>query len=132
MGSSPNDWEALPLNARPMRDLLLLLPRLEVTETLEVDYTATDAALLLLICDEAEATMETVLRGLSTIGMLLANATPEIETGEIGANAIEALGWFIGELGEFSAACHCLAAAGRRYVADYQPDVMPNVEGVKL
>jgi hypothetical protein len=123
---------ALSMSARPMRDLVLLLPRLEVGKGLAVDYAGTDAALLLQLCENAEVTMATILLGISSVSMLLANATPEVETGEIAPNAIEAIANLLGELAEVAAACHCLAAAGRRYVENYQPDVGEVVEGVRL
>jgi hypothetical protein len=131
MGSAEEGNSALSMSARPMRDLILLLPRLEVRNSLEIDYAGSDAAVLLQVCANAEVTMSTLMHGLSSIGMLLANCTPEIETGEIAPNAIEAIGWCTAELAEVAAVCNVIAAAGRRHLANYKPDTTRVVEGAK-
>ena len=104
---------------RPMRDLILQLPLLNVTPTLEIDYPAADAALLVQVADNAETAMRVVQLGLSAVGQLLVRAAPEVEAGEISGDAIEALGWLMSELGEFSATAFALAAACRRFTTGY-------------
>lgn len=115
---------------RPMRDLLLQLPLLTVTRELDIDYAAADPALLVQLADNAETAMRTIHLGLSAVGLLLAHSAPEIETRDISADATEALGWLMAELGEFAAVAHCIAIACRRHAADYSPrtvKIIPNV-----
>lgn len=42
-------------DSRPMRDLLLLLPLLQVTPAMEIDFAAADAALLMQIESDSDA-----------------------------------------------------------------------------
>lgn len=49
---------------RPMRDLILQLPLLNVTQALEIDYQAADPALLAQVADNAETAMHVVQLGL--------------------------------------------------------------------
>lgn len=116
---------------RPMRDLILQLPLLNVTPTLEIDYPAADAALLVQVADNAETAMHVVQLGLSAVGQLLVRAAPEVETGEISGDAIEALGWLMSELGEFSATAFALAFACRRFTHDYAPYQSRPVAGAR-
>ena len=116
---------------RPMRDLILQLPLLNVTPTLEIDYPAADAALLVQVADNAETAMHVVQLGLSAVGQLLVRAAPEVETGEISGDAIEALGWLMSELGEFSATAFALASACRRFTHDYSPYQSRPVTGAR-
>ena len=116
---------------RPMRDLILQLPLLNVTPTLEIDYAAADAALLVQVADNAETAMHVVQLGLSAVGQLLVRAAPEVETGEISGDAIEALGWLMSELGEFSATAFALASACRRFTHDYAPYQSRPVAGAR-
>ena len=116
---------------RPMRDLILQLPLLNVTSTLEIDYPAADAALLVQVADNAETAMRVVQLGLSAVGQLLVRAAPEVETGEISGDAIEALGWLMSELGEFSATAFALASACRRFTHDYAPYQSRPVTGAR-
>ena len=106
---------------RPMRDLILQLPLLNVTPTLEIDYPAADAALLVQVADNAETAMHVVQLGLSAVGQLLVRAAPEVETGEISGDAIESLGWLMAELGELAGCCFALAASCREHLADAAP-----------
>ena len=116
---------------RPMRDLILQLPLLNVTPTLEIDYPAADAALLVQVADNAETAMHVVQLGLSAVGQLLVRAAPEVETGEISGDAIEALGWLMSELGEFSATAFTLTSACRRITHDYAPYQSRPVTGAR-
>lgn len=106
---------------RPMRDFILQLPLLNVTPSLEIDYPAADAELLVQIADNAETAMHVVQLGLSAVGQLLVRAAPEVEAGEISKDSIEALGWLMSELGDFSATAFALASACRRFTSDYAP-----------
>lgn len=118
-------------NRRPMRDLLLQLPLLSVTPSGEIDYEAADPDLLVQIADNAEISMRTIHLGLSAIGVLLAHAAPELDTGDITANVVEALGWAICEWSDAAATINCLAVASRRYTADYAPQESHQVENAK-
>ena len=117
---------------RPLRDLLLQLPLLQVTPDGEIDYAATDPALLVQIAHNAETSMHTLHLGLSAVGVLLAHSAPEIETRDIAGDAIEALGWCISEWGEFAIVAHSLSAACRRYTADYKPRTTKDVPNVRV
>lgn len=133
MTTSDTDSRSLVVDlSRPMRDLLLQLPLLEVTPAAEIDFPATDAALLLQLCDNAERSMDTILNGLAAVGHLLATAAPEVETRSIPGDVIESLGWLMAELGDFAATAHCLTAAGRRYLSDYAPETKKHVPNVKV
>lgn len=116
---------------RPMRDLILQLPLLNVTPTLEIDYPAADAALLVQVADNAETAMHVVQLGLSAVGQLLVRAAPEVEAGEISGDSIEALGWLMSELGDFSATAFALASACRRFTTDYAPYQVRQVPGAR-
>lgn len=116
---------------RPMRDLILQLPLLNVTPSLEIDYPAADAALLVQVADNAETAMHVVQLGLSVVGQLLVRAAPEVEAGEISGNSIEALGWLMSELGDFSATAFALASACRRFTSDYAPYQSRHVPGAR-
>ena len=78
-------------STRPMRELLLQLPLLPTTSDHRIDYEAADADLLLELADKAEIVMNTINLGLSTVGTILAHASPEVGS-EISAYTIEALG----------------------------------------
>lgn len=116
---------------RPMRDLILQLPLLNVTPSLEIDYPAADAALLVQVADNAETAMHVVQLGLSAVGQLLVRAAPEVEAGEISGDSIEALGWLMSELGDFSATAFALASACRRFTSDYAPYQSQHVPGAR-
>ena len=103
---------------RPMRDLLLQMPMLQITPDGEIDYAASNPALLVQIANNAETSLRTIHLGLAAVGVLLAHSAPEIETRDISGDAVEALGWFMAELGEFAIVAHSLSAACRRYTAD--------------
>lgn len=100
---------------RPIRDLLLQLPHLTVNEKFEIDYAVTDPALLVQLANNGDAALRTIHRGISAIGLLMANSSPEIESCEIPGDATEAIGWLIGELGEFAAVIHYISASCRKF-----------------
>ena len=118
--------------ARPIRDLLLLLPHLSVTAKLDIDYAAADPALLVQLADNAETAMLTIHLGMSAMGQLLARSAPEVECGELSGDAVEALGWLMSELGELAAVSHCIAVACRRHTADYAPRTTKAVPNARL
>lgn len=119
-------------NRRPMRDLLLQLPLLQVTHDVEIDYAAADPALLVQIAENAEISMRAIHIGLSAVGVLLANSAPEIEMRDISANTVEALGWLMAEMGEFAVVAHGLSVACRRHTADYAPRKIKTVPKARI
>ena len=106
---------------RPLRDLLLLMPLLSVSDLNDIDYNAADPALLIQIAANAELSMRTLHRGTAAIGRLLVAVSPEIGTGEFSADAMESVGWLLVELGDLAATAQCLSVACNRYTADYAP-----------
>lgn len=119
------DWH------RPLRDLLLSMPYLSVTPEAEIDYAAADPALLVQLAEDAEITLNTIHRGVSAIGLLMAYTAPESETRDLSADVTEALGFLLAELGDFAAVAHCLSAACRRFTADYAPQVNRHVRSAR-
>ncbi|MDP1977626.1 hypothetical protein [Undibacterium sp.] len=116
---------------RPIRDLLLQLPHLTVNEQYEIDYAAANPVLLSQFALNGEAAMLTIHRGISAIGLLIAHSSPEIESREIPADATEAIGWLLGELGEFAAVIHSIAAACRRSTVDFEPGAIERFPNAK-
>ena len=112
---------------RPLRDLLLLMPLLPVSEQGEIDYNAASPALLMLLGANADLSMRTLHRGTAAIGRLLVAVSPEIGTGEFSADAMESVGWLISELSDLAATAQCLSVACHRYTADYAPATPKNI-----
>ena len=111
---------AEPITTRPTRDLLLQLPLLPTTSDHRIDYDAADPASLVQLAENAETVMNTINMGLSAVGTILAHAASEVGS-EIGGDTIEALGWFIAETSDVSAALLSLVMACRHHTADYAP-----------
>ena len=111
---------AEPITTRPTRDLLLQLPLLPTTSDHRIDYDAADPASLVQLAENAETVMNTINMGLSAVGTILAHAASEVGS-EIGGDTIEALGWFIAETSDVSAALLSLVMACRHHTADYTP-----------
>lgn len=116
---------------RPLRDLVLLLPHLQVRPGLNVDYESAEPAMLFQIGTNAEITMRTIHRGTAAIGRLLVHVSPELGTGEISADSVEALGWLICEISDLAAVAHCIATSCRRYTADYSPETPKTVPNTR-
>lgn len=107
---------------RPLRDLLLLMPLLPVSDRGEIDYNAASPALLMQLGANADLSMRTLHRGTAAIGRLLVAVSPEIGTGEFSADVMESVGWLISELADLAATAQCLSVACHRYTADYAPE----------
>lgn len=105
--------------SRPLRQLLLTLPKLKVADDGRTDYHASDPVLLVQIAEAAELLQRVISLGTSAVGQLMAFASADIDTGDLGQDAIEALGWLLGELGSGAAACMELAAPCRRATSDF-------------
>jgi len=108
-----------PNAAHPMRQLLALLPRLAQTPSHQPDFEASDPALLVQIAEACELLQRVTSLGISAIGQLLAHAAAEVDSGEFGQDAIEALGWVLSDMADAAAACLQLAAPCRRAAADF-------------
>lgn len=106
---------------RPMRDLLIRLPKLPVNLQQEIDFPAADPAMLVAIAEDAEMLMGATQMGLGAIGQLLANSAVMIEDGTVSANSIEALGLLMSEMADMAHHCMGLAVHCRHETADYSP-----------
>ena len=117
---------------RPLRDTLLLLPRLPLRGERDIDYEAADPALLSQLLENAQATMDTVHRGTTALGQLLVLASPEIGTGEFPADVMEALGYLLAEVGDLAVVMHSLSTSCQRFTADYVPATTAHVANTQL
>lgn len=108
-------------STRPVFDLIRQLPRCQVSATGEIDYDASDPALILRMGESAAQVMATMHRGTAAIGLLLANAGPEVETQSLPAEVIADLGFLLAELADLAAQCDLIATSCRRATADYLP-----------
>jgi hypothetical protein len=105
--------------AHPIRQLITLLPRLAQTASAQPDFDASDPALLVQIAEACELLQRVTSLGISAIGQLLAHAAAEVDSGEVGQDAIEALGWVLSDMADAAAACLQLAAPCRRATVDF-------------
>ena len=113
-------------SSRPVFDLIRQLPCCEVSATGEIDYDASDPALIQRMGENAAQVMATVHRGTAAIGLLLANAGPEIENRSLSAEVVADLGFLLAELADLAAQCDLIATSCRRVTADYLPLVLRN------
>ena len=111
-------------SSRPVFDLIRQLPCCEVSATGEIDYDASDPALIQRVGENAAQVMATMHRGTAAIGLLLANAGPEIETRSLSADVVTDLGFLLAELADLAAQCDLIATSCRRVTADYLPLVL--------
>ncbi len=116
---------------RPLRDLLLLMPLLNVGNRGDLDYEASDPGLLKQVAANADLSMRTLHRGTAAIGRLLIAVSPEIGTGEFSADAMESVGWLLAEIADLAATAQCLSVACHRYTADYAPEAPKNISPVR-
>ena len=121
MNTESNGMFEEVVSDRPLRDLLLLMPLLPVSDRGEIDYNAAEPALLTQIGSNADLSMRTLYRGTAAIGRLLVAVSPEIGTGEFSADAMESIGWLLAEIGDLAATAQCLSVACHRYTDDYVP-----------
>ena len=116
---------------RPLRDLLLLMPHLQVRTEYNIDYESCESALLYQIGTNADITMRTVHRGIAAIGRLLVYTSPEIGTGEFSADSTEALGELLAELGDLAATAHAIATSCQRFNSDYSPETPKHIPNAR-
>ena len=105
--------------SRPMRQLLTLLPQVQVGADGQPDFDASAPDVLVQIAESAELLQRVIALGTSAVGQLMAFASADIDTGDVGQDAIEALGWLIATMNDGAAACMVLAAPCRRVTADF-------------
>lgn len=101
------------LGARPMRDLLVLLPQLP-TDGGDLALTTVELPSVELLAEVSSDAIRTIERGLSVMGVLLANANPEFETGDFPGDWLEVYGWLVSEMADFMAMAHDYNAAAIR------------------
>lgn len=115
---------------RPTRDLLLQLPLLTANGKSEIDYAVSDPALLLQLAGNAEIVVDTIHRGFSAIGQILAHAAPEVGN-EISTDSMESLGWFMAEISDLAATAFVLSTACHRHTADYVPKKVKTIANTR-
>jgi hypothetical protein len=102
---------------RPFHDLLMVLPTVATKDgALDMANTSQDALRRLAEC--ADAVMLTANSGNAAMGKLIALCAADAEDGSFGADALEAVGWLIAELGELAALSATLAAASRKQLVE--------------
>lgn len=108
-------------SAYALTNFLLLVPRLPITASGTIDYTAADPALLVQVADAADSMLLLIHISTSAIGRLLAAAATEAFNQEDGADNVEVVGWLVAELNDVAGAAHKISAACRRLTYDYTP-----------
>jgi len=131
MAGHIRDADSVAEDHRPLRDLLLLMPHLQVRTEYHIDYQSCESALLYQLGTNADITMRTVHRGIAAIGRLLVFTSPEVGTGEFSADSTEALGFLISELGDLAATAHAIAASCQRFNADYAPGTPKHIPNAR-
>ncbi len=126
MNARERHHNSRPAQARPLHDLLLLLPLLAVEghrsttgmqqDSIQpvVDWQRSDAIVVAAIARNAGLTAKAAAHGITAIGHLLVCSAPEIEMSDISAETVEAAGRVLAELGELVAVCGYLEATARR------------------
>jgi hypothetical protein len=125
------DADQATAELRPLRDLLLLMPHLQVRTEYNIDYESCESALLYQIGSNADTTMRTIHRGIAAIGKLLVYTSPEVGTDEFSADSTEALGFLIAELGDLAATAHIIATSCQRFNADYSPGTPKHIPNAR-
>lgn len=125
------DADQAKAELRPLRDLLLLMPHLQVRTEYNIDYQSCESVLLYQIGTNADITMRTVHRGSAAIGRLLVYTSPEIGTGEFSSDSMEALGEVLAELGDLAATAHAIAASCQRFNSDYSPGTPKHIPNAR-
>ena len=103
-----------PEHEKPLRDLIVRLPRLVTDKQGKLDLLASSPSLVLEVAERAETSVKAINMGIAAVGNLMPYAAPEIEDGTIAMGTVEALGWLLSELGELAATCMALAAECRQ------------------
>jgi hypothetical protein len=98
--------------AGALATIFQLLPHLH-QQSGEVDFAGSPAGVLEALAANAQEAIGAINRGISAIGFLIADSSPEINDGTIHQETVEALGWLLSELGELGGACVVLSGRCR-------------------
>lgn len=109
-GEHTGSWEA----RLHVLCLLRMLPRLSIDAQGKPDLLGSSPSLLLEVTEDAETVAATLMRGIAAVGSLMAHAAPEVDDGSVGADAVEAVGRLIQEIGGLTAYCVEIAAQCRQ------------------
>lgn len=126
---------------RPLHDLLLLLPRLELDASTPdakgrgkaqsappcIDWAGSNADVVAAVAIAAGGVARIAAHGVTAVGQLLTHCAPEIEVADISSEVVEALGRLLAELGELAAVCGYLEASAKRATVDYEPLTSPPI-----
>jgi len=104
---------------RPLRTLLILLPRLPVTSAGDPDWAAADPDLLVELVTSSDMLTQIVHGGLASMGVLHACATGQLPRDTDRLSHTVALGLLQIELAEMLQYVHALAIACRVHMSDY-------------
>ncbi len=105
---------------RPMRSLLERLPGLPLRENGKINFSVLEPAMILGLCQDAETAMNAVNLGMGALGHLLAQSSTAIESGEIGSDSVEHLGFLMTEMCDMAEGCRSLAMQCRQVAAIFQ------------
>jgi hypothetical protein len=94
---------------RPLREVFVHLPRLNVDAQGVPDLLGSSPSLLLQLAEQAEDAAGAINLGLSAIGSLVAHAAPGVTDGSVSPDAVEALGWLVADMGAVAAECLSLS-----------------------
>lgn len=108
-------------------NLLLLMPRLPLIATSEVDYSEADPALLVQLADAADAALLIIHIGTAAIGRLLARAATDPFGDEELPDVAESLGWLVAELNDLATVAHKISGRCRQLTYDYTPEAASSV-----
>jgi hypothetical protein len=108
-------------SSQPLRDLLLQLPLLVAEPGQTIRYEDSDAALLVQVATNAEATLSAVHQGLHAVGVLLNYAAPGMNADSLAKDTVASVGRLIAELSTASSTVYSISTACRHYTADYDP-----------
>lgn len=122
---------ATDLSPYAIRGIFLLMPYLPLTGANAIDYDAADPAVLAQLADTAEAIILMAGLSVSAIGRVLSRLSLFGTTDEVATDTIEALGWLLGELGDFTNLAFTIATTCRAQTFDYQPGEIEIIPLVK-
>ena len=102
---------------RPTRDLLVQLAALRISPNMDIDGAGASISQLQLVIENADEIVGCFTQGVAAIGQLLAHSAVAIEAGDVCADSLERLGFWMAESADFAASCVVLAAACRQHLA---------------
>lgn len=114
-------------SASSLCNLLLLMPYLSLTASAEIDYIASDPAILAQLADAADASLLIIHLSTSAVGRLLARTATEPFSEMENDDSVEALGWLVAELGDLASVARSMSAMCRRITYDYAPQAVTTI-----